>query len=133
MKQVVLFCGLFLFFSGYGYTQSKLGETASVYVTTTNLDSSVAVYQKLGFQKIASNDYPAPWAQVSDGSLLITMRKDATPYIGLTYYSSNVEQIVGQLEQEGIVFCLKPKEGDPIKRYYIKSPDGFMIVLSNNL
>lgn len=120
-------------FSLSAFSQSKLGEVAVVYVTTPDLDSSVAVYEKLGFPKIASNEFPVPWAQVSDGSLLIMMRKDATPYIGLTYYADDVETRVAALEKEGIVFAKKPAAGDPIKRYTIISPDGFTIVLSNNL
>lgn len=122
-----------LLFTTTGHTQSKLGEVACVYTTTPDLDSSVAVYEKLGFPKIASNTFPIPWAQVSDGSLLIMLRKDANPYIGLTYYVSDIEKIVAQLEKDGIVFVSKPKEGDPIKRYYIKSPDGFNIMLASNL
>jgi hypothetical protein len=133
MKRSFLLLTLLFLYSFSGNSQSKLGEVASIYITTTNLDSSVSFYEKLGFLKIGSNSYPAPWAQVSDGSLLITMRKDNIPYIGLTYYSSEVEKIVGQLEKDSISFVQKPKEGDPIKRYYIKSPDGFNIVLSNNL
>jgi hypothetical protein len=113
--------------------QSKLGEVACVYVTTADLDSSVALYEKLGFPKIASNTFPIPWAQVSDGSLLIMMRKDATPYIGLTYYATAIEKIVAQLEIDGIAFTQKPKDGDPIKRYYFKSPDGFNIMLASNV
>jgi predicted lactoylglutathione lyase len=115
------------------YSQSKLGEVACVYMTTPDLDSSVAVYEKLGFPKTNSNTFPVPWAQVSDGSLLIMMRKDATPYIGLTYYVTDIEKVAGQLEKDGIVFTSKPKEGDPIKRYYFKSPDGFNIMLASNL
>jgi hypothetical protein len=124
---------LFLLLCFTGFSQSKLGEVACVYVTTPDLDSSIAVYEKLGFPKIASNTFPVPWAQASDGSLLIMMRKDATPYIGLTYYVSNVENVVAQLEKDSIVFSQKPKEGDPIKRYYIKTPDGFNIMLASNL
>lgn len=113
--------------------QSKLGEVASVYVTTPDLDSSVAVYEKLGFHKTGSNTFPVPWAQVSDGSLLIMMRKDAVPYIGLTYYVTEAEKTAAQLEKDSIVFYQKPKEGDPIKRYYFKSPDGLNIMLASNL
>ena len=122
-----------LLFATIVHAQSKLGEVACVYVTTPDLDSSVAVYAKLGFPKIASNTFPVPWAQVSDGSLLIMMRKDAIPYIGLTYYVTDIEKVVAQLEKDGVVFVSKPKEGDPIKRYYIKSPDGFNIMLASNL
>lgn len=113
--------------------QSKLGDVACVYVTSSNTDSSLAVYEKLGFTKKAASAYPAPWVQVSDGSLLIMMRKDNTPYCGLTYYAQDVEKIVAQLEHDSIAFDQKPKPGDAIKRYYIKTPDGFNIVLSNNL
>jgi hypothetical protein len=116
-----------------GFSQSKLGEVACVYVTTTDLDSSMAVYEKLGFQKTGSNTYPIPWMQASDGSLLIMMRKDANPYIGLTYYVADIEKIAEQLEKDGIVFTQKPKDGDAIKRYYFKSPDGFNIMLASNI
>src|SRR5258705_13720290 len=95
----------FLLISLISFSQPKLGDVACVYVTTANLDSSVAVYEKLGFPKINSNTIPVPWAQVSDGSLLIMMRKDPNPYIGLTYYTSAVEDKVAQLEKEGIVFA----------------------------
>ena len=123
---------LFLF-SGKGFSQSKLGEVACVYITTTNLDSSVTFYEKLGFPKIGSNTFPVPWAQCSDGSLLIMMRKDPQPYMGLTYYVTDLEKAVQQLEQDSIVFDKKPGAGDPVKRYYIKSPDGFNIMLAPNL
>jgi len=113
--------------------QTRLGEVAAVYITTSNLDSSLAVYEKLGFPKTNSNTFPVPWAQASDGSVLIMMRQDATPYIGLTYYASEVEKIAASLESQGIVFTQKPKEGDPIKRYYFKTPDGFNIMLASNL
>lgn len=132
MKHAIVLFILFLFTTLSGLAQSKLGEVASVNITTNNLDSSAAVYEKLGFKKIKSNEYPSPWMQLSDGSLLITLRKDAVPFMGLAYYSSNVEQIAGQLEKDGIVFIKKPKEGDFLKRYFFKSPDGFDIILSNN-
>jgi len=133
MKRRVYFYFFSLLMCATSFSQSKLGEVACVYVTTPDLDSSVAVYEKLGFPKIASNTFPVPWAQVSDGSLLIMMRKDATPYIGLTYYTNDIEKVVDQLEKQGIVFIQKPKEGDPIKRYYIKTPDGFNVMLASNL
>jgi hypothetical protein len=133
MKQLLLLLCTLLLSCFCGYAQSKLGSVACVYVTTQNIDSSVAVYEKLGFAKIASNNFPTPWAQVSDGSLLIMIRKDTVPYIGLTYYVTDIDKTAAQLEKDSIVFIKKPKEGDPIKRYYIKSPDGFNIVLSNNL
>jgi hypothetical protein len=133
MRQLFLFTIASILFAVRAYPQSRLGDVACVYITTANLDSSVAVYEKLGFPNIASNGFPVPWAQVSDGSLLIMLRKDATPYIGLTYYAADVEKLVEQLEKDNIVFVKKPAKADLLKRYVIKTPDGFNIVLSNNL
>jgi hypothetical protein len=133
MKRLVFSAIISMLITIAGFSQSKLGEVACVYITTPDLDSSVSLYEKLGFPKIASNVFPAPWAQVSDGSLLIMLRKDATPYIGLTYYVTGIEKLAEQLEKDSIVFTQKPKEGDPIKRYYFKSPDGLNIMLASNV
>jgi predicted lactoylglutathione lyase len=124
---------LIVFIASATHAQSKLGDVACVYITTTNLDSSLALYEKLGFAKTNSNEFPSPWAQVSDGSLMIMLRKDDVPYIGLTYYVEDVDKVAAQLEKDSIVFTKKPKDGDLIKRYYFKSPDGFNIMLSANL
>ena len=118
---------------GFSFSQEKLGEVACIYNTSTNLDSTTAIYQRLGFQKVNENSFPSPWAQYSDGSLLIMVRKDNNKYTGLTYYTSNLAAIVNQLEKDGIVFTKKPGEGDPIKRYYFNSPDGLSIMLADNL
>src|SRR5882724_4854437 len=133
MQRILLMPLFLLMICFSSFSQSKLGEVACVYVTTPDLDSSMALYQKLGFQKTASNTFPVPWAQASDGSLLIMMRKDASPYIGLTYYVTDIEKVAEQLEKDGVVFTQKPKDGDLIKRYYFKSPDDFNIMLASNL
>lgn len=133
MKRNLFSLLTFLLISMCSFSQTKLGDVACVYITSADLDSSITVYEKLGFPKIASNTFPVPWAQVSDGSLMIMIRKDNTPYIGLTYYLNDIEKVAEQLEKDGIVFTQKPKEGDPIKRYYFKSPDGFNIMLASNL
>lgn len=132
MKLSLLFI-CFLFYTACVNAQSKLGDMACVYVTTPDLDSSIAVYEKLGFAKINSNTYPSPWAQVSDGSLIIMMRKDDTPFISLAYYTGDLDNVIARLEKDSVVFTQKPRETDVIKRYYIKSPDGFTITIANNL
>ena len=133
MKYKFLLLIIISCFSIVSFSQTKLGEVASIYVTSPNLDSSVAFYEKIGFQKIASNVMPAPWALVSDGSLLIMMRQDSVKYAGLTYYVKDIESTVAQLEKNGIGFTKKPKEEDLIKRYYFKSLDGLNIMLASNV
>lgn len=113
--------------------QAKLGDMACVYITSPNLDSSLAFYEKLGFPKTAANSFPVEWAQCSDGSLTIMLRKDPEPYIGLTYYCNDIDKTVAALEKDSIVFDKKPSPADPVKRYYIKSPDGFTVMLVPNI
>ena len=127
---------LVIIISGFpisSFSQTKLGEVASIYVTSPDLDSSVVLYETIGFPKISSNVMPVPWALVSDGSLLIMLRKDSVKYVGLTYYITNIENTVAQLEKNGIEFIQKPKVDDLIKRYYFKSPDGLNIMLASNV
>ncbi len=114
-----------------GFSQSKLGDVACVYITTTNIDSSLAIYEKLGFSRQQYSDNPFRWALTSDGSLLVMLRQDTKPFIGLTYYSADVKKVAEQLEKE-MAFSQKPKEGDVMQRYYIKTPEGFTITLVNN-
>jgi predicted lactoylglutathione lyase len=133
MRNIIATALLAVLFATSGKTQSTLGDVACVYITTTDMDSSAAVYNKLGFGITGTNTFPVPWTQVSDGSLMIMLRKDAVPYMGLTYYSDKVDEIAAQLEKNGVVVTKKPAEGDAIKRYYFKSPDGLNIMLASNL
>jgi hypothetical protein len=133
MKKTLLSLIAFLIGGTISFSQSKLGEVACVYNTSANLDSTTAVYQLLGFRKVNENSFPSPWAQFSDGSQLIMVRKDNVKYSGLTYYTANLAAIVNQLEKDSIQFSKKPGEGDPIKRYYFNSPDGLPIMLAENL
>jgi len=133
MLKHLLFLLIILFGFSPAHSQSKLGDVACVYVTSSNLDSSVAVYEQLGFSKNGANTFPVPWAQVSDGSLLIMMRKDEKPFMGLTYYVNDINAKITALEKDSIVFTQKPKPGDPVQRYFITSPDGFSIMLVPNI
>ena len=81
MRKIIIAAISLILFTITGQAQSKLGEVACVYMTSNYLDSSSLLFEKLGFQKVASNTFPAPWVQVSDGSLLIMIRKDAMRHI----------------------------------------------------
>ncbi len=73
-------------------------------------------------------DFPFPWIQVSDGALLIMLRKDDNPYLALTYYIKN-EDIIKTLEDNGIDFIEKPKPTDMVRKHLLRSPDGLNISL----
>lgn len=113
----------------HNLTKPKLGEVSAITITSPDLDISFTYWQKLGFREIMRMDFPFPWIQISDGALLIMLRKDNTPYIALTYYVKDIDKTVADLETDGIGFATKPNPTDMIKRCLMKSPDGMNVSL----
>lgn len=107
----------------------KLGDTSAITITTPDLKNSLGFYQKLGFKELFRADFPFPLIQITDGALLMMLRKDNTPYIALTYYVKDIDKLVTELEADGIIFITKPNPTDMIKRGLMKSPDGMNVSL----
>ncbi|HYG52883.1 MAG TPA: VOC family protein [Flavobacteriales bacterium] len=108
--------------------QPKLGHVTTITITTPDLDKSFAFYTKLGFNEVGRYDFPFPWIQISDGALLIMLRKDTTPAISLTYYVKDMDSVVTEVENTGITFAEKKNMGG-IMRNVAVSPDGLKIAL----
>jgi len=111
--------------------QPKLGNTTAFTIACPDLEVSLQYYSKLGFSETMRGDFPFPWIHVSDGAVLIMLRKGDEPYIALTYYGNNMAETAASLEAEGIAFTQKPAETDMVKRYVFHSPDGLAISLVN--
>lgn len=107
----------------------KIDGISAITITSPDLEASLLFYQTLGFKELYRADMPFPWIQISDGALLMMLRKDNTPYIALTYYVKDIDRLVAALESEGIVFTTRPNAGDMIKRCLIQSPDKMNISL----
>ena len=107
----------------------QLGNISAITISSPDLEKSLQYYQKLGFAEVMRFDFPFPWIQISDEALLIMLRLDDTPYIALTYYVKEFDQIVTSLEEKGISFIKKPIPSDMLKRALFQSPDGMNISL----
>lgn len=105
----------------------KISDIFAITITSPDLDQSVKFYERLGFKEIFRSAFPFPFVQVSDGALLIMLRKDAKPYIALSYYAKDPDKTAALLEKEGITFLQKPKQTDFAKKYLLQSPDGLNI------
>jgi predicted lactoylglutathione lyase len=112
-----------------------LGDVTAITITSTDLEKSLQYYQKLGFAEVLRYDFPFPWIQVSDGALLIMLRQDKNPYIGLTYYIqySAMDKVISDVEGAGIKFSHKPKQSDMVKRYLFETPDNHNIAIVSNV
>jgi hypothetical protein len=74
-------------------------------------------------------DFPFPWIQVSDGSLLLMIREYEHPFIALTYYVKELDEVIRQLEEKGINFIHRPEPSDAVRRFTFQSPDDLYISL----
>jgi catechol 2,3-dioxygenase-like lactoylglutathione lyase family enzyme len=115
--------------STFNVPKPKLGDVTAFTIATTDLDRSLAYYSKLGFSEVFRSDFPFPLVMISDGMIQIMLRKGEAPYLALTYYVKNMDELVKELESAGIVFAEKPKAGDPVRRHLIQTPDGLTISL----
>jgi hypothetical protein len=57
------------------------------------------------------------------------LKKEARPYISLTYYTDDIDRLALSLEEKGIVFFSRTAPADLFKRYVMQSPDGAMVAV----
>lgn len=108
-------------------TTPVLGTVTAFTIATPDLERSLTYYRQLGFSEVLPAEWPFPWIQISDGVVLIMLRKDVEPYIALTYYTKDAGKTAKDLEAKGISFSQKANPKDMMKRYVFQSPDGVNI------
>jgi len=109
------------------------GDVSAITITSPDLEISLPYYQQLGFTEVMRADFPFPWIQVSDGALLLMLRKDKDPFIGLTYYAEDMEKALAALQEAGLTPVEKPTPHALIRRYLLLSPDGHPVTLVSNV
>jgi catechol 2,3-dioxygenase-like lactoylglutathione lyase family enzyme len=113
----------------FNFPKPKLGDVTAVTITSPDLEGSLKYYQRLGFNEVYRSDFPFPWIQVSDGALLIMLRQGADPYIALTYYVKELDQVVAELRELGITVEASPTPNPLVQRYVIKTDEGHNLTL----
>jgi catechol 2,3-dioxygenase-like lactoylglutathione lyase family enzyme len=113
----------------FNFPVPKLGDVTAVTMTSPDLDQSFQYYRRLGFSKVLEYDFPFPFIQISDGALLIMLRKDSNPYIALTYYVKEMDRVVAELQQAGISLKPMPTADKMIQRFLISTDEGHYISL----
>ena len=109
----------------------RLGQATQITIGTGNIDASSLFYSKLGFRIIAEGDNPNKWLQMTDDALLLLLNEDHMEYVGLTYFSSQMEYNVNTLENSGVSLVHKSEKDGRFFQGIFLSPDGFGISLVN--
>lgn len=113
----------------FNFPKAKLGDVTAITITSGNLEKSLQYYKQLGFAELYRADFPFPWIQISDGALLIMLRQDKSPYIALTYYVKEMDNVIADLKQAGISIKEAPTPNPMIQRYLISTEEGHNITL----
>jgi catechol 2,3-dioxygenase-like lactoylglutathione lyase family enzyme len=98
---------------------------------TEDVEAAAAYWEQLGFQRLAGNNTPYPWALLSDGLIRLGLYQ-AVRFTrpAISYFRSNMQERLEQLEQQGLQFVStrKDAQGRSIGAL-IHSPDGQPILL----
>ena len=113
----------------FNFPKAKLGDVTAITITSTDLEKSLQYYKQLGFAELLRSDFPFPWIQISDGALLIMLRQDSNPYIALTYYVKEMDNVITDLKQAGISIKQMPTPSPMIMRYLITTDEEHNITL----
>jgi len=132
---VSIFLVFLLYF--YAYNQDKpkkdnsmkLGDATQITIGVNDVHLSFRFYEKLGFKKIAGDTLPYPWMQISDGSTLILLSQDGMKYMGLTYFSKDMNKKVAELKKIGIMITRRTSNDEKVYTDIFLSPDSFGVGL----
>ena len=113
----------------FNFPKAKLGDVNAITIASTDLEKSLKFYQQLSFTELYRADFPFPWIQISDGALLIMLRQGKNPYIALTYYVNDIDNVVADLERSRISPKSMPTPDKMIQRFLISTDEGHNITL----
>lgn len=95
-----------------GAPSAKCGDFRELAFPVEDLNKSVTLLQKVGFEKIQGEELPYPWAAVSDGLLNLGLYQSQDLKIpALVYHSEDLDERLESLSQEG--FEVFPEVANP--------------------
>jgi predicted lactoylglutathione lyase len=111
--------------------QIKLGTATQFIIGTTDLHASFAVYEKLGFKKLAEGQKPNPFIHITDGSILIMLVNEGKEYLELSYLAKGMDETYEELKRSGVAFEDVTMAGSIFFKGKFRSPEGVIIDLVN--
>jgi predicted lactoylglutathione lyase len=109
----------------------KLGDAVQISIGVPDLEATLPFYEKLGFKKVAQAAQPYPWAQLSDGVIVVLLNQDGRRYSGLLYFAADMAARVADLEQAGVAFAQKIEQNGQLFQAIFLDPDGFAVGMVN--
>lgn len=102
-----------------------LGDRVQITIGVEDVENSAEFFISLGFQEIERSAEPYPWVQISDGQNLILLNQDGMVYRGLVFFNSDLDNLVQQMEADGVTFFWKqPNEDGTLANAMFIDPNG---------
>lgn len=105
-----------------------LGANALIAIGATDLEKSIALYKKIGFEKVGEGKEPVSFVHLTDGSTFIHLNQDREAYICLSYFGKGMRDNMEQMEKAGIPVLRKGEKHGVYSTVFL-SPDNFQIAL----
>jgi len=101
------------------------GRFLEISVYTPEILESIAFYEALGFQQIATNEtWSHPYAVLTDGRLFLGLHQQAGKSPTLCFVQADLAQHAAQLRQFGIIFDREHLSGDSFNELGFHDPNG---------
>ncbi len=113
----------------FSFPPPLLGDVSACTIVAQDLEASLEYYKLLGFRELHRATFPFAWIQISDGAVLIMLREGTQPYIALTYYVRNMDELVDSLRAKDIVVQAVPTPDKMVQRFVIKTEEEHLLSL----
>ena len=91
------------YFKPETYTNKTAGMFGELAHPVTNLDESIAFWEKLGFQVLSKFASPYPWAIISDGLSVVGLHQSKHfSYPAITFFASDMKDKIEALKSQGL-------------------------------
>ena len=127
---LLIYIILCLFDSSEG--QGIQRDMEAVFITTPSPDSSIKIYEKLGFSRMDNPIKDFHGYFMFDGSLPLLLFKDSIPSVGLVFYVKDLEATIAQLAKDGIHCSAGARNIEGVSYSMLSGPDSISIIISSN-
>jgi predicted enzyme related to lactoylglutathione lyase/catechol 2,3-dioxygenase-like lactoylglutathione lyase family enzyme len=99
----------------------KLGKSTILTLAVTDIGTSIAFYEKMGFSTLARNPGGAIMA---DGQIRLSLQQGDFPSPAITYFTPEVSSVVHELKQAGIEPFHQEEESGTVMEAGLIDPNG---------
>lgn len=109
------------YFNPEKYTNQTAGMLGEIAYPVSDLDVSIAFWEKLGFKVLSKYESPYPWAILSDGLNAVGLHQSTEfDYPAITYFAADMPEKIEKLKAAGLTDYKEKGAGNIV----VNTPEG---------